>query len=191
MAVMAKTVGTPQKPPTSANTKVTSGGKIKATIDGTTYRQIVADIEAKSTPQYSPPNERGISNAGSAFLEENKARPGVVCLPSGLQYRVLKSGAATAKSPLRSTECDVHYRGKLIPAEGGIEFDSSYKRGETIEFPLNRVIAGWTEGVQLMKEGSKFRFYIPSKLAYGPRGAGRDIGPNEALIFVVELIKVK
>ena len=82
----------------------------------------------------------------------------------------------------------IYYAGTLI---NGTEFDSSYARREPIEFPLNRVIAGWTEGVQLMKEGSKFRFYIPSKLAYGPRGAGRDIGPNEALIFDVELFKVK
>ena len=84
-------------------------------------------------------------------------------------------------------------RKKMLAIHGGsvAGFDSSYKRKESIEFPLNRVIAGWTEGVQLMQEGSKYRFYIPSKLAYGPRGAGRDIGPNEALIFDVELIKVK
>jgi FKBP-type peptidyl-prolyl cis-trans isomerase len=195
MAVMAKTVGTPQKPPTSANTKVTSGGKIKATIDGTTYRQIVADIEAKSTPQYSPPNERGISIAGSAFLEENKARPGVVCLPSGLQYRVLKSGAATAKSPLRSTECDVHYRGKLIPAEGGIEFDSSYKRSKPATFAPGNVIQGWTIALQLMGQGDKWAIFVPPHMAYGDAGRrdenrGQYIPAGAVLCFEIELVSV-
>jgi len=91
------------------------------------------------------------------------------------------------KSPKATDTVLVHYEGTLID---GTVFDSSYRRKEPIEFPLNRVIAGWTEGVQIMKEGAKFRFYIPSKLAYGSRGAGRDIGPNEALIFDVELLKV-
>ena len=105
---------------------------------------------------------------------------------SGLQYKVITPG--TGKSPKATDTVEVHYEGTLID---GTVFDSSYKRKESIEFPLNRVIAGWTEGVQLIQEGSKYRFYIPSKLAYGTRGAGRDIGPNEALIFDVELIKVK
>jgi FKBP-type peptidyl-prolyl cis-trans isomerase FkpA len=123
---------------------------------------------------------------GEKFLQENAAKEGVVTTASGLQYLVLTEGAG--KSPKATDTVLVHYAGTLI---NGTEFDSSYKRREPIEFPLNRVIAGWTEGVQLMKEGSKFRFFIPSKLAYGPRGAGRDIGPNEALIFEVELLKVK
>ena len=123
---------------------------------------------------------------GEAFLKENATKEGVVTRPSGLQYKVLTEG--TGKSPKATDTVLVHYAGTLI---NGTEFDSSYARREPIEFPLNGVIAGWTEGVQLMKEGAKYRFFIPSKLAYGSRGAGRDIGPNEALIFEVELLKVQ
>lgn len=123
---------------------------------------------------------------GEAYLAENGKRPGVTTTASGLQYEVLTEGAG--KSPKATDTVEVHYRGTLID---GKEFDSSYKRGETIEFPLNGVIPGWTEGVQLMKEGAKYRFFIPSKLAYGPRGAGGVIGPDETLIFDVELIKVR
>lgn len=123
---------------------------------------------------------------GEKFLQDNATKEGVVTTASGLQYKVITEG--TGKSPKATDTVLVHYAGTLI---NGTEFDSSYKRKEPIEFPLNRVIAGWTEGVQLMKEGAKFRFFIPSKLAYGTRGAGRDIGPNEALIFDVELLKVK
>ena len=123
---------------------------------------------------------------GEKFLQDNATKEGVVTTASGLQYKVLTPG--TGKSPKATDTVLVHYAGTLI---SGTEFDSSYKRKEPIEFPLNHVIAGWTEGVQLMSEGAKFRFFIPSKLAYGTRGAGRDIGPNEALIFEVELLKVK
>jgi FKBP-type peptidyl-prolyl cis-trans isomerase len=122
---------------------------------------------------------------GEKFLQDNSKKEGVVTTASGLQYKVITEG--TGRSPSAADTVEVHYEGTLID---GRVFDSSYKRGESIEFPLNRVIAGWTEGVQLMKEGAKYRFYIPSKLAYGSRGAGRDIGPNEALIFDVELLKV-
>ncbi len=123
---------------------------------------------------------------GEKFLEENAKKEGVTVTASGLQFKVITEG--TGKSPSATDTVLVHYEGTLID---GKVFDSSYKRGEPIEFPLNRVIAGWTEGVQLMKEGAKHRLYLPSKLAYGPRGAGRDIGPNEALIFDVELLKVR
>ena len=123
---------------------------------------------------------------GEKFLQDNAAKEGVVTTATGLQYKILTPG--TGKSPKATDTVLVHYAGTLI---NGTEFDSSYKRKEPIEFPLNRVIAGWTEGVQLMSEGAKFRFFIPSKLAYGTRGAGRDIGPNEALIFEVELLEVK
>ena len=123
---------------------------------------------------------------GEKFLKDNATKEGVVTTASGLQYKILTEG--TGKSPKATDTVLVHYAGTLI---NGTEFDSSYRRKEPIEFPLNRVIAGWTEGVQLMKEGAKYRFFIPSKLAYGSRGAGHDIGPNEALIFDVELIKVK
>jgi FKBP-type peptidyl-prolyl cis-trans isomerase len=125
--------------------------------------------------------------AGATFLAENGKKTGIVTTASGLQYEVLTQGKG-AKHPSASDLVEVNYEGKLL--DGKI-FDSSYQRGESISFPLNRVIAGWTEGVQLMTEGAKYRFYIPSDLAYGARGAGRDIGPNAALIFDVELIKIK
>jgi FKBP-type peptidyl-prolyl cis-trans isomerase len=123
---------------------------------------------------------------GEKFLADNASKEGVTTTASGLQYKVLTAGEG--KSPKATDTVLVHYRGTLI---NGTEFDSSYARREPIEFPLNRVIAGWTEGVQLMQEGAKYQFFIPSKLAYGSRGAGRDIGPNEALIFEVELLKVR
>ncbi len=123
--------------------------------------------------------------AGEKFLSDNSQQAGVTTTASGLQYQVFSEG--TGKSPTATDLVTVHYKGTTID---GKEFDSSYSRGEPASFPLNRVIAGWTEGLQLMKEGAKYRFFIPSKLAYGERGAGRLIGPNSALIFDVELIKV-
>lgn len=123
--------------------------------------------------------------AGEKFLAENGTAAGVVTTASGLQYQVFTEG--NGAMPKATDNVTVHYKGTTID---GKEFDSSYSRGEPATFPLNRVIAGWTEGVQLMKEGAKYRFFIPSNLAYGERGAGRDIGPNSALIFDVELIKV-
>lgn len=123
---------------------------------------------------------------GRAFLQENSKKPGITTTASGLQYEVLREGNGT--SPNLKDTVVVNYRGTLL---NGIEFDSSYLAGrEPAEFPLKRVIKGWQEGVQLMKEGAKFRFFIPSELAYGKRGSGIDIGPNEALIFEVELLKV-
>jgi len=123
---------------------------------------------------------------GQAFLKENAKQPGVKTTASGLQYKVLKEG--TGKQPKTTDTVEVNYEGKLI---NGTVFDSSYKRGQSISFPLNQVIPGWTEGVALMKEGAKYEFFIPSNLAYGSNGAGSDIGPDETLIFTVELIKVK
>lgn len=123
---------------------------------------------------------------GKAFLHANSTREGVQTTPTGLQYKVITPGEGP--QPKASDTVLVHYRGTTID---GAEFDSSYKRREPIEFPLNGVIRGWTEGVQLMKEGSKFEFYIPSELAYGSRGAGGAIGPDETLIFEVELLKVR
>jgi len=124
--------------------------------------------------------------AGAAFLAENAKKANVVTTASGLQYEILTAG--TGASPSATDNVTVHYKGTTIDGE---EFDSSYSRGEPATFPLNRVIAGWTEGLQLMKEGAKYRFYIPSELAYGAQGAGRAIGPNAALIFDVELIKIQ
>jgi FKBP-type peptidyl-prolyl cis-trans isomerase len=123
---------------------------------------------------------------GEKFLAENAKKPDIIVTKSGLQYTVLQQGEGA--KPTATDKVTVHYEGTTI--DGNV-FDSSYKRGEPASFPLNRVIAGWTEGVQLMQEGSKFRFFIPSSLAYGARGAGRDIGPNSALIFDVELIKIQ
>ena len=123
---------------------------------------------------------------GKAFLAENAQKEGVITTKSGLQYLVLTEGKG--KSPKKTDTVVVNYRGTLI---NGVEFDSSYLAGrEPAEFPLNRVIKGWTEGLQLMKEGAKFRFFIPSNRAYGSRGAGIDIGADETLIFEVELLKV-
>lgn len=123
---------------------------------------------------------------GKAFLAENAQKPGITTTASGLQYEVLREG--TGPSPKLKDTVVVNYRGKLL---SGVEFDSSYLAGrEPAEFPLKRVIKGWKEGMQLMKEGAQFRFFIPSELAYGKRGAGIDIGPNETLIFEVELLKV-
>ena len=123
---------------------------------------------------------------GENFLAENGKKEGVVTLPSGLQYTVLREGNGKRPSATDTVECD--YEGTLI---NGKVFDSSYRRGEHATFPLNQVIAGWTEGLQLMQEGAKYRFFIPYNLAYGERGAGRDIPPYAALIFDVELRKVK
>jgi FKBP-type peptidyl-prolyl cis-trans isomerase len=125
--------------------------------------------------------------AGVAFLAENAKKANIVTTASGLQYEILTPGTGTV-SPLSTDTVKVHYKGTTLD---GNEFDSSYSRGEPISFPLNRVIAGWTEGVQLMTEGAKFRFYIPSELAYGAQGAGGSIGPNSTLIFDVELIKIQ
>jgi FKBP-type peptidyl-prolyl cis-trans isomerase len=125
--------------------------------------------------------------AGVAFLAENAKKPNIKTTASGLQYEVLNQGSGKV-SPAASDTVTVHYKGTTLD---GAEFDSSYSRGEPASFPLNRVIAGWTEGVQLMKEGDKFRFYIPADLAYGSEGAGRLIGPNATLIFEVELIKIQ
>ncbi|PKV75757.1 FKBP-type peptidyl-prolyl cis-trans isomerase [Pontibacter ramchanderi] len=123
--------------------------------------------------------------AGEAFLAENKNKEGIKTLPSGLQYQVLQEG--TGKSPKASDKVTTHYHGTLID---GTVFDSSYERGQPATFPVNGVIAGWTEALQLMKEGAKWRLFIPSNLAYGSQGAGDVIGPNTTLIFDVELISV-
>jgi FKBP-type peptidyl-prolyl cis-trans isomerase len=123
---------------------------------------------------------------GDEFLAQNKAKEGVVTLPSGLQYKVIKAGSGP--KPKLTDTVTTHYRGTLI---NGSEFDSSYKRNAPVSFPVNGVIKGWTEALQLMETGSKWQLFIPSDLAYGPNGAGGVIGPNETLIFEVELISVK
>jgi len=123
---------------------------------------------------------------GKTFLAENAKKPDVKQTPSGLQYKVLEPGSG--KAPASTDVVLVNYRGTLL---NGKEFDSSYKRNAPIEFPLNGVIPGWTEGLQLIKEGGKIQLFIPPNLAYGPTGAGGLIGPNETLVFEVELLKVR
>lgn len=157
-------------------------------IDGKETR--LGDMEAQTLVQkYMQEKEAEQSKAlraeGEAFLAENAKKDDVVVLPSGLQYTVLAEGNGKKPSATDNVKC--HYEGRLI---NGTVFDSSYKRGEPAVFPLNGVIAGWTEGVQLMGEGAKFRFFIPYHLAYGERGAGQSIPPYAALIFDVELIEV-
>ena len=123
---------------------------------------------------------------GEQFLAGNAKKEGVKTTASGLQYQVLRNG--NGKQPKATDQVECHYEGTLID---GTKFDSSYDRGQTATFPLNQVIAGWTEGLQLMHEGAKYRFFIPYPLAYGERGAGASIPPYAALIFDVELVAVK
>ncbi|MBP1539657.1 MAG: FKBP-type peptidyl-prolyl cis-trans isomerase [Prevotella sp.] len=122
---------------------------------------------------------------GEKYLEENAKKDGVVTLPSGLQYKVLREG--NGRRPKATDQVKCHYEGMLVD---GTLFDSSLQRGEPATFPLNGVIAGWTEGLQLMQEGAKYRFFIPYHLGYGERGAGAQIPPFAALVFDVELIEV-
>lgn len=128
---------------------------------------------------------KAVREDGERFLAENAKKEGVTVLPSGLQYTVIKEG--TGANPVATDRVKCHYEGTL---PNGTVFDSSYKRGEPAVFPLNGVIAGWTEGVQLMKEGAKYRFFIPYHLAYGERGAGQSIPPYAALVFDVELLEI-
>jgi len=123
--------------------------------------------------------------AGKKFLEDNAKKPGIITLPSGLQYQVIKEG--TGPKPGPEDKVTTHYHGTLV---NGKVFDSSVDRGQPVSFAVNGVIPGWTEALQLMPVGSKWKLFIPSNLAYGERGAGGDIGPNETLIFDVELISI-
>ena len=144
------------------------------------FQQQEAKQRAAAAEKYKENKEKG-----EAWLAEKAMEEGVVALPSGLMYQVLNEGSG--KKPTADDTVECHYEGRLID---GTVFDSSYKRGESATFPLNGVIAGWTEGVQLMSEGAKYRFFIPYQLAYGERGAGAAIPPFAALVFDVELIKV-
>ena len=130
----------------------------------------------------------GVANKkeGELFLTANKTKEGIVTLPSGLQYKIMKEGTGAKPTPGDTVVCN--YRGTLID---GTEFDSSYKRGQPASFPVGQVIKGWTEALQLMPVGSKWQLFVPAVLAYGDRGAGPDIGPNATLIFEVELLSIK
>jgi FKBP-type peptidyl-prolyl cis-trans isomerase FklB len=142
------------------------------------------DMVAKQAAAKKATGEKNAAE-GTKFLAENKTKEGMKTTASGLQYKVLKEG--TGASPKATDTVKVNYRGTTID---GTEFDSSYKRGEPASFPVNRVIKGWTEGLQLMKAGSKYQLFVPADLAYGERGAGSDIGPNATLLFDVELIEI-
>jgi FKBP-type peptidyl-prolyl cis-trans isomerase FklB len=146
------------------------------------FRQQMGAKAQQAAQQLAEKNQK----EGETFLAENKKKKGVITLPSGLQYQVIKEG--TGKIPKASETVTTHYRGTLID---GTEFDSSYKRGEPASFPVNGVIKGWTEALQLMKVGSKWQLFIPASLAYGPQGAGQLIGPNATLIFEIELLSIK
>jgi FKBP-type peptidyl-prolyl cis-trans isomerase FklB len=124
--------------------------------------------------------------AGDAYLAANKTKPGIVALPSGLQYKIITPGTGPKPTPADTVVCN--YKGTLLD---GKEFDSSYKRGQPATFPVGQVIKGWTEALQLMPVGSKWELFVPSELAYGPRAAGPDITPNSTLVFEVELLSIK
>ncbi len=150
-----------------------------------TMTQFQKEMIAKRAESMKPQAEKN-KKEGEAFLEANKKKAGVKTLPDGLQYKVIKEG--TGPTPKATDKVTVNYRGTLI---NGTEFDSSYKRGEPATFPVNGVIPGWTEALQHMKVGSKWELFIPANLAYGEHGAGQVIGPNEVLIFEVELLGIK
>jgi FKBP-type peptidyl-prolyl cis-trans isomerase FklB len=164
-----------------------SGGKTLMTEAEaqTTLRQFMTELQQKQEEKMKEAGEAN-KKEGDTFLATNKTKPGVVTLPDGLQYKIIKEG--TGPKPTATDTVTVNYRGTLI---NGKEFDSSYKRGEPATFPVGGVIKGWTEALQLMPVGSKWELYIPSDLAYGARGAGADIGPNSTLIFEVELLSIK
>jgi FKBP-type peptidyl-prolyl cis-trans isomerase FklB len=171
-------------------------GVMDARLDSSKHLMSEAEIQdtmrAFSREMQGKQEERAraqaIKNAteGAAFLAENGKKPGIVTLPSGLQYRVITEGKG--KKPLAASTVKTNYVGRLID---GTEFDSSYKHGQAAEFPCSGVIPGWTEALLLMKEGSKWELFIPSNLAYGEQGAGGVIPPNATLIFQIELLEVK
>ena len=166
---------------------VISGSELK--VDNAEAQTLVQNFfQEQEAKQQAAAAEAGkaAKAAGEAFLAENGKKDGVVTLPSGLQYQVLKEG--DGKKPSATDQVVCHYEGTLID---GTVFDSSYQRNQPATFGLNQVIAGWREGVQLMQEGAKYRFFIPYNLAYGERGAGAQIPPFAALVFDVELIEVK
>jgi len=164
------------------------GGSKTAMSDDDMQTTLIAFQQEMMTKMQEKQKVEGEKNSkeGETFLSANKNKEGVVTLPSGLQYKIIKSGDGQKPTKDQTVKC--HYRGTLID---GTEFDSSYKRGEPTEFPVGGVIKGWTEALQLMPVGSKWQLFIPADLAYGPNGSGPTIGPNATLIFDVELISIK
>lgn len=170
----------------TAITDVLNGNEPKVDIAEAqqALNDLSAEIQSKEQTAKAEAS-KAVKEAGEKFLAENAKKEGVIVTASGLQYQVITEG--TGKQPSATDTVRCHYEGTLID---GTVFDSSYKRNEPADFGLNQVIAGWTEGVALMKEGAKYRFFIPYQLAYGEHGAGQMIPPCAALIFDVELIKV-
>ena len=165
---------------------VIAGVKLK--VDNREAQEMVQQFFMKQEEKQRAEKEKAdkaACEAGEKFLAENAKKENIVTLPSGLQYEVLVEG--NGKKPKSTDKVRCHYEGRLID---GTKFDSSYDRGEPAVFGLNQVIAGWTEGLQLMTEGAKYRFFIPYQLAYGERGAGASIPPYSALVFDVELQEV-
>ena len=167
----------------SAGIKDAIAGKPQLTTDQ--VKEVMTTFEKDMQQKQKAAGEKNASE-GAKFLEENKKKEGVKTTASGLQYKAIKEG--TGAQPKATDTVTVNYRGTLI---NGTEFDSSYKRGQPATFPLNGVIKGWTEGLQLMKVGSKYQFFVPPNLAYGERTVGPDITPNSTLIFEVELLDAK
>jgi FKBP-type peptidyl-prolyl cis-trans isomerase FklB len=167
----------------AAGIKDTIAGKPQLTTDQ--VKDVMAQFEKDMEQKQKQLAEKN-KTEGAKYLEENKKKPGVKTTASGLQYKVIKEG--TGAQPKATDMVTVNYRGTLID---GTEFDSSYKRGQPATFPVNGVIKGWSEALQLMKQGSKYQLFIPANLAYGERAMGPDIGPDATLIFEVELQEVK
>lgn len=181
-----------------ASNLISSGVK---EINAEAFNDAISTVFAGKMPEITPDeannilqdyfeklqSERGdiAKAAGEKFLAENKTKEGIITLESGLQYKILKNG--NGPKPKESDNVKCHYEGRLID---GTVFDSSIRRGEPAEFPVGGVIPGWVEALQLMDTGSKWQLYIPSELAYGTHGAGQAIGPNETLIFDVELLEI-
>ncbi len=164
-----------------------ASGKTLLTEDEarTTLTQLQTEVRSKQQEKMKVAGEMN-KKEGVEFLAANKTKEGVVILPSGLQYKILTAG--TGPKPTASDTVVCNYRGTLI---SGAEFDSSYKRGQPASFPVNGVIKGWTEALQLMPVGSKWQLFVPAELGYGDRGAGADIGPGATLIFEVELLSIQ
>ena len=164
-----------------------SGGKTRLTQEEA--KAVLDEVQADVRKQQQEKMQQAAATnkaEGEKFLAANKAKEGVITLPSGLQYKILKAG--DGPKPTANDQVVCNYRGTLI---NGTEFDSSYKRGQPATFGVGQVIKGWTEALQLMPVGSKWQLFIPSSLAYGERGAGAEIGPNATLIFEVELLSIK
>jgi FKBP-type peptidyl-prolyl cis-trans isomerase len=164
-----------------------AAGKMLLTEDAAraTLTQLQTEVRSKQQEKMKVAGEMN-KKEGVEFLAANKSKEGVVILPSGLQYKILTEG--TGPKPTASDTVVCNYRGTLI---SGAEFDSSYKRGQPASFPVNGVIKGWTEALQLMPVGSKWQLFVPAELGYGDRGAGADIGPGATLIFEVELLSIQ